>query len=111
MQTLVTCVVPKITESTLKTIHTILEQSKNELIDYTPTLITELFKLLTHTSMNVRLNALKLLTLISTVTTHVVLPMRTSVIQKLKMLLDDRKRLVRKEAMKCSHAWHLLGVE
>ena len=41
--------------------------------------------------------------------THLLVPMKNDVINKLKPLLDDKKRLVRQAAAHTVNTWHLLS--
>ena len=99
----------QVTGLTLKTICTVIEQSRDDVLDYVPTMISHLSQLISHSCMDVRINALKSLTALSMCTLHVILPLRTDVLKKVSVVLGDGKRLVRKEAVRCSNAWHMLN--
>lgn len=60
-------------------------------------------------SMKVRMEALKCLGALTTLPHHVVYPYKTKVCRALADSVDDKKRLVRKEAVKCRNEWFLLG--
>ncbi|RMX48437.1 hypothetical protein pdam_00020451, partial [Pocillopora damicornis] len=60
-------------------------------------------------SMKVRMEALKCLGALTTLPHHVVYPYKTKVCKALADSVDDKKRLVRKEAVKCRNEWFLLG--
>ena len=108
MHSLVTCNTTAITESTLSTILSVLEENQDAIMDYVPSLLNSLLKHVMDANMNVRILSLKSLGILSSYTPHLVVPMRTEVIRKVRSVLDDKKRLVRKEAMFCSNAWHLM---
>ncbi|XP_062506699.1 MMS19 nucleotide excision repair protein homolog [Corticium candelabrum] len=59
--------------------------------------------------MKVRISALQCLGLMTVLPHHLVFPFRLKVIRALAATLDDKKRLVRKEAVKCRGEWFLLG--
>ncbi|XP_066255036.1 MMS19 nucleotide excision repair protein [Euwallacea similis] len=60
-------------------------------------------------SMVVRIAAIKLLkTVVSTSKVYLLLPHKTDVIKRLGKNVDDKKRLVRREAMECRSMWYLL---
>merc|ERR1719450_973054 len=108
MHSLATCNTAQITESTLVTILSVLGENKDDVIEYVPSLLTRFLNLVTNNSMNIRILALKSLAILSSCESHVVLPMRNDVIKKVRLALDDQKRLVRKEAIHCSNTWYLM---
>lgn len=60
-------------------------------------------------SMKIRMEALKCLGAMTTCPHHAVYPYKTKVCKTLAQSVDDKKRLVRKEAVKCRNEWYLLG--
>ncbi|XP_067037088.1 MMS19 nucleotide excision repair protein homolog isoform X2 [Acropora muricata] len=60
-------------------------------------------------SMKIRMESLKCLGAMTTLPHHVVYPYKTKVCKTLADSVDDKKRLVRKEAVKCRNKWYLLG--
>ena len=60
-------------------------------------------------SMNLRMQAIKCLMFLSLLPVHCIYPYQMNVIRSLKSCLDDRKRVVRKEAFKCRNHWYLLS--
>lgn len=70
------------------------------------TLLPILIKLsICSSSMQVRISSLKCLATMSKLTTLLIVPHMNSVIKKLLPALDDKKRLVRKEAVKTRNIW------
>ncbi|XP_065833748.1 MMS19 nucleotide excision repair protein homolog isoform X2 [Oscarella lobularis] len=59
--------------------------------------------------MKIRVTALQCLCLLATLPHHTIYPHKNRVIRELSETLDDKKRLVRKEAVKCRSLWFLLG--
>jgi len=62
-------------------------------------------------SMNVRIEAISCLQCLSNLPVHSVYPYQKNVIKSLKSCLDDKKRLVRREAYKCRNQWYLLSLD
>lgn len=61
-------------------------------------------------SMKVRISALKCIQLISTnISRDVVLPYVKDTLKAIAIPLDDKKRLVRKQAVECRESWYLIG--
>lgn len=112
MHSLATCTSNQIIESTLSTILPLLQDLRNnqdEIINYVPSLLNRLIEFMSSDRMCVRILAVKCLTTLSCYTIIVVQPLRGAVLKGLGKLLDDPKRLVRKEAVNCSNSWHLMG--
>lgn len=111
MHSLATCNTPAITESTLSTILSVLTENHDAIVEYVNELINSLIKhMADNNNMKIRMLSLKALAILSSYTAHTVLPMRAEVIRKVRPILGDKKRLVRKEAMFCSNAWYLMSV-
>jgi len=96
---------------TLNVLQLIFSEIPHTLTLHISTLIPFLLSLITWTdSMDVRISALSCLTEIGKrFEYHVIFPMRTEVINKVVFALDDPKRLVRNQAVKCSNTWHHLS--
>jgi DNA repair/transcription protein MET18/MMS19 len=61
-------------------------------------------------SMKVRISALKCIDLISTkISRDVVLPYVKDTLKVIAIPLDDKKRLVRKQAVECRENWYLIS--
>ncbi|KAK4518028.1 Sorting nexin, cytoplasm-to-vacuole targeting pathway/endosomal sorting [Mucor velutinosus] len=61
-------------------------------------------------SMKVRISALKCIGLISTnISRDVVLPYVKDTLKAIAVPLDDKKRLVRRQAVECRESWYLIG--
>lgn len=59
-------------------------------------------------SMSVRVQAIRCLKFLSRLPVHCIYPYQMKVIRCLRSCLDDKKRLVRKDACKCRNKWFLL---
>ena len=59
-------------------------------------------------SMKIQMSALACLRLSTQFPTYLIYPSKKQAMQTIKQHLDDKKRLVRREAVACSNAWHLL---
>lgn len=98
--------------ATLSTLVSIIAQSPMSMSEHASSVIARLLSC-TATSTNtsaVRRGALKCLTLLPTqFKVEVVVPFRRQVVKRLMDCLDDKKRVVRTEAVKCRTAW--LGLE
>lgn len=61
-------------------------------------------------SMQVRIAALKCIDLVSVkVSRDIVLPYTKETLKAISVPLDDKKRLVRKQAVECRESWYLIG--
>ncbi|KAL9549495.1 hypothetical protein MBANPS3_005181 [Mucor bainieri] len=61
-------------------------------------------------SMKVRISALKCIDLISTkISRDIVLPYVKDTLKAIAIPLDDKKRLVRRQAVECRESWYLIG--
>ena len=99
---------PNIT-STLSIIDAVLDQNKTLVADYIMSLTPRLLLLSSHNCMEIRIFSIKCLGKISKYPTHLVYSMKDEVIKGLKPRRDDKKRLVRKEAVRCTNLWFLMS--
>ncbi|KAL0270203.1 UNVERIFIED_CONTAM: hypothetical protein PYX00_007685 [Menopon gallinae] len=60
-------------------------------------------------SMKIRINALKCLHSYAFYPTFIILPLKNEVVKSLEQCLDDKKRLVRTEAVRARSRWFLVG--
>ncbi|KAI1887019.1 hypothetical protein AGOR_G00201730 [Albula goreensis] len=95
--------------STLSCLHPILTDPPPALTPHLDSLVSHLLALTTSTVMNVRIASLRCLHALSRLPEHMLLPFRARVIRALAVPLDDKKRLVRKEAVLARAEWFLLG--
>ncbi|OWF55073.1 MMS19 nucleotide excision repair protein homolog [Mizuhopecten yessoensis] len=74
------------------------------------TLVPQLLQLCTHpSSMKIRIKALRCISALCVLPVHLLLPYKTRVVRSLEPVLDDRKRLVRREAVTARSEWCLIG--
>ncbi|XP_033756743.1 MMS19 nucleotide excision repair protein homolog [Pecten maximus] len=74
------------------------------------TLVPQLLQLCTHaSSMKIRMKSLRCINALSVLPAHLLLPYKSSVVRSLELVLDDKKRLVRKEAVAARTEWFLVG--
>jgi len=109
MQALATSNSSVILDSTLTTILSILNLNQLIMEEYVTSLVPRLLQICTNEKMSIRILSLKCLMLLSCYQPYLIVPMKNQVVKELKKLLDDKKRLVRREAANCSNAWHLLN--
>ncbi|PKA57230.1 hypothetical protein AXF42_Ash002534 [Apostasia shenzhenica] len=82
------------------------EKGKEEIIDYVHVVINHLIKLISYPHMTlVRETTIQCLVAVTGLSYTRIYPMRTKVLRALSRALDDKKRFVRQEAVKCYHAW------
>ena len=94
--------------STLSTFNSL--ENPAVLKNYVTSLIPRLLSLAkAPESMNLRIQAISCLQILSGLSVHYVYPYQKNVISSLKNCLDDKKRLVRREAYKCRNQWYLLS--
>lgn len=100
--------------ATLSTVEAIIASSPSHLSEHASSVITRLLAC-TAAPVNtaaVRQASLKCLTLVPlSFKLEIVVPFRRQVVNKLMICLDDRKRIVRSEAVKCRAAWLSLEQE
>ncbi|XP_046995864.1 MMS19 nucleotide excision repair protein homolog [Schistocerca americana] len=96
--------------SALGTLCTLLEEREKDIIDYLNTFVTK-FLLLSQfeQSMRVRIMALQCLYHLCFYPTESLLPYRNQVVRELCKCLDDKKRLVRAQAVRARSRWFLVG--
>lgn len=82
------------------------EKGKEDIIGYVHIVVNHLIKLLSYPHMMlVRETAIECLATITSFPYRRIYPLRTQVLGALTGALDDKKRIVRQEAVKCCHAW------
>lgn len=82
------------------------EKGKEDIIGYVHIVVNHLIKLLSYPHMMlVRETAIECLTALTSFPHTRIYPLRTQVLQALSGAVDDKKRIVRQEAVKCHHAW------
>eukprot|EP00066_Takifugu_rubripes_P000817 XP_003961580.1 PREDICTED: MMS19 nucleotide excision repair protein homolog [Takifugu rubripes] len=95
--------------STLSCLQPVLVDPPPALIQQLEALFSRLLALTSSPSMNMRIASLRCIKTISHFPVHEVLPFRARVLRALARPLDDRKRLVRQEAVQARAEWFLLG--
>jgi DNA repair/transcription protein MET18/MMS19 len=100
-----------LSQSTLDGIHTILQNPTSAVLmsDSVPSLVPRLLTLATRPdSMKVRCSALLCLSGLAKLPRHLVVSYQSQVLRALVPHLDDKKRLVRKEAVRTRSSWFML---
>ncbi|KAG7325439.1 hypothetical protein KOW79_011755 [Hemibagrus wyckioides] len=95
--------------STLSCLQPLLLEPPPALTAQLEALFTRLLALTTSPAMKVRISALRCIHALTHLPSHMVLPFRARVLRCLAKPLDDKKRLVRKEAVAARSEWFLLG--
>lgn len=95
--------------STLSCLQPLLMEPPPALTTQLEALFTRLLALTISPAMKVRKSALCCVHALSRLPSHMVLPFRARVLRTLAKPLDDKKRLVRKEAVAARSEWFLLG--
>ncbi|XP_053741808.1 MMS19 nucleotide excision repair protein homolog isoform X1 [Synchiropus splendidus] len=95
--------------STLSCLEPVLADPPPALIQQLEALVTRLTALTGSPSMNVKIASLRCINTLSHFPVHEVLPFRARIIRALAKPLDDKKRLVRREAVLARGEWFLLG--
>ncbi|XP_055976356.1 MMS19 nucleotide excision repair protein homolog isoform X2 [Sorex fumeus] len=95
--------------STLRCLHPLLPEAPQVMSLHVDTLVTKFLNLSSSPSMAVRIAALQCMHALTRLPTPVLLPYKPQVIRALAKPLDDKKRLVRKEAVSARGEWFLLG--
>nr|XP_033340790.1 MMS19 nucleotide excision repair protein homolog [Megalopta genalis] len=95
--------------STLTTLKVLLETKHVIFSDKAQCFIPKLLKLITYTTMRVRITALECLMNYCNYPTVLLNIYKQDVLEKLAISLDDRKRLVRNAAAKARTRWFLVG--
>jgi DNA repair/transcription protein MET18/MMS19 len=97
---------PSLKTSTLTTLYSLVHDAPLVISQHISSLIPPLLLLSKQNQqMTVRIAALQCVGVLTILPHHVVFPYRMQVIRELASTLDDRKRLVRKEAVKCRGEW------
>ncbi|XP_055360358.1 MMS19 nucleotide excision repair protein homolog isoform X2 [Betta splendens] len=95
--------------STLSCLEPVLIDPPPALIQQLEALVSRLLVLIGSSAMNVRIAALRCIRALSGFPAHEILPFRARVLRALAQPLDDKKRLVRSEAVQARGEWFLLG--
>ncbi|XP_006880123.1 PREDICTED: MMS19 nucleotide excision repair protein homolog isoform X1 [Elephantulus edwardii] len=95
--------------STLSCLQPLLLEAPQVMSLHIDTLVTKFLNLSSSPSMAVRIAALQCMHALTYLPTPVLLPYKPQVIRALAKPLDDKKRLVRKEAVSARGEWFLLG--
>ncbi|KAF6317559.1 MMS19-like protein, cytosolic iron-sulfur assembly component [Rhinolophus ferrumequinum] len=95
--------------STLRCLQPLLLEAPQVMSLHIDTLVTKFLNLSSSPSMAVRIAALQCMHALTRLPTPVLLPYKPQVIRALAKPLDDKKRLVRKEAVSARGEWFLLG--
>ncbi|XP_054493027.2 MMS19 nucleotide excision repair protein homolog isoform X1 [Agelaius phoeniceus] len=95
--------------STLSCLHPLLLEAPQIMSLHVDTLVTKFLSLTSSPTMAVRIAALRCAHALTSLPTTVLLPYKGRVIRALAKPLDDKKRLVRKEAVAARGEWFLLG--
>lgn len=95
--------------STLSCLQPVLLDPPPALTTQLEALFSRLLALTSSPAMKVRMAALRCVYALSRLPEHMVLPFRARVLRALAAPLDDKKRLVRKEAVSARGEWFLLG--
>ncbi|XP_078202317.1 MMS19 nucleotide excision repair protein homolog isoform X5 [Callithrix jacchus] len=95
--------------STLSCLQPLLLEAPQVMSLHVDTLVTKFLNLTSSPSMAVRIAALQCMHALTRLPTPVLLPYKPQVIRALAKPLDDKKRLVRKEAVSARGEWFLLG--
>ncbi|OWK07673.1 MMS19 [Cervus elaphus hippelaphus] len=95
--------------STLSCLQPLLLEAPQVMSLHVDTLVTKFLNLSASPSMAVRIAALQCMHALTHLPTPVLLPYKPQVIRALAKPLDDKKRLVRKEAVSARGEWFLLG--
>ncbi|KAF5887985.1 MMS19 nucleotide excision repair protein, partial [Clarias magur] len=91
--------------STLSCLQPLLMEPPSALTTQLEALFTRLLALTSSPAMKVRITALRCVHALSRLPSHMVLPFRARVLRALAKPLDDKKRLVRKEAVAARNEW------
>ncbi|XP_015243038.1 PREDICTED: MMS19 nucleotide excision repair protein homolog [Cyprinodon variegatus] len=95
--------------STLSCLEPVLVTPPQVLIQQLEALVSRLLALVGSPSMKIRIASIRCVLALSHLPSHEVLPFRARVLRALAPPLDDRKRLVRREAVQARGEWFLLG--
>ncbi|XP_030308861.1 MMS19 nucleotide excision repair protein homolog [Calypte anna] len=95
--------------STLSCLQPLMLEAPQIMSLHVDTLVTKFLSLASSPTMDVRIAALRCAHALTSLPTVVLLPYKARVIRALAKPLDDKKRLVRKEAVAARGEWFLLG--
>nr|QZX63208.1 DNA repair/transcription protein MET18/MMS19 [Halisarca dujardinii] len=96
--------------SSLESLLLLIEDTPTSISSYVPTLVPILLDLAKSSdALRVRIPALQCLSAMTSLPPHTVYPYQQGIIKALQLCLDDKKRLVRKEASTARSRWFLLG--
>ncbi|XP_042363392.1 MMS19 nucleotide excision repair protein homolog [Plectropomus leopardus] len=95
--------------STLSCLEPVLIDPPPALIQQLEALVSRLLALTSSPAMDVRIVSLRCIHAVSRFPEHEVMPIRARVLRALAKPLDDKKRLVRSEAVRARGEWFLLG--
>ncbi|XP_060048632.1 MMS19 nucleotide excision repair protein homolog isoform X2 [Erinaceus europaeus] len=95
--------------STLSCLQPLLLEAPQVMSLHVDTLVNKFLDLTSNPCMAVRISALQCMHALTRLPTPVLLPYKPQVIRALAKPLDDKKRLVRKEAVSARGEWFLLG--
>ncbi|XP_015819117.2 MMS19 nucleotide excision repair protein homolog isoform X3 [Nothobranchius furzeri] len=104
-----TCPDQSVQLSTLSCLEPVLMNPPQVLIQQLEALVSRLLALLCSPAMKIRIASVRCIHALSQFPVHEVLPFRARVLRALAQALDDKKRLVRREAVHARGAWFLLG--
>ncbi|XP_051968695.1 MMS19 nucleotide excision repair protein homolog [Xyrauchen texanus] len=95
--------------STLSCLQPVLLEPPPALNNQLEALFSRLLALTTSPAMKVRIASLRCINALSRLPEHMILPFRARVLKALDVPLDDKKRLVRREAVAARGEWFLIG--
>ncbi|MED6256867.1 mms19 nucleotide excision repair [Ataeniobius toweri] len=95
--------------STLSCLDPVLINPPQVLIQQLEALVNRLLALVCSPAMKIRIASIRCILAVSQFPAHEVLPFRARVLRALAPPLDDKKRLVRREAVQARGEWFLLG--
>ncbi|XP_028975965.2 MMS19 nucleotide excision repair protein homolog [Esox lucius] len=96
-------------QSTLSCLQPVLLDPPSALITQLEALVGRMLSLITSPSMKVRIASLRCIHALARFPEHEIMPFRARVLRALATPLDDRKRMVRSEAVLARNEWFLLG--
>ncbi|XP_050733299.1 MMS19 nucleotide excision repair protein homolog [Eriocheir sinensis] len=99
-----------VVESVVGTLASLLKHSPDPATSHLSFLLPALLRLTSNQPMTVRMKALECLDALATLPTTPILPYRDDVLQGLKAVLDDHKRVVRQAATNTRSTWVMVGV-
>jgi hypothetical protein len=94
---------------TIKILQRLVVDVPEFVADHVDSLVPLLIDLAAHTKMAVRIAVLQCLCSVASLPEHKIFPLAAGVLKALRTNIDDHKRLVRAEAVKCSSKWYLIG--